>query len=353
MPKPRLPRHKTDRRHRFSFPEGLIPVILILLMACTKPRIYHQSKWMMGTVVEVTWVGSSPSPPAVKRAYQTIRTIDALMSPNRPESDLYRLNTLAGRGFVTVSPLTCHVIRAGLQVWRETRGAFDISLWPLIHLWGFDTKTPHLPSLKSIQAALKKTGCDKIQCDMVTHRVRLARRGMGVDLGGIAKGFAVDRAVRTLRSGGIKNFIVNAGGDLYCAGRHVNRSWRIGIQDPDHPHAVIAVLPLSNRAIATSGDYENYFIKDKIRYHHILNPATGFPARGLRSVSVLAPNTLMADALATALFVMGRKKAIAWTKRHPVYAAVLVDSALGIWASASLKGLIKWKKRIRNNVKYF
>ncbi len=326
---------------------------VFLLSSCAKPRVFHQSKWLMGTVVEITWIGTSEHPNTIKKAYHAIQAIDALMNPDSPGSDLARLNARAGQGFVTVSPLTCTVIREGLRIWRETGGAFDISLFPLTHLWGFDTKKPHLPPLKAIRATLREVGSEKITCDPAGHRARLERKGMGLDLGGIAKGFAVDRAAGVLHSNGIHDFIVNAGGDLYCGGRHIRRDWRIGIQDPDHPQAIIASLPLHDRAIATSGDYENYFIKDKIRYHHILDPATGFPARGLRSVSVLAKRTMEADALATALFVMGKEKATRWLKRHPAYSAVLVDDALHVFASTSLKGLIKWEKRFKNNVSYF
>ncbi len=324
-----------------------------LLISCSQPQIFHQTQWMMGTVVDMTWVGTSDSESAIKEAFKAMKSIDNLMNPDAQGSELARLNTCAGKGFFPVSPLTCKVIHEGLLIWKETDGAFDISLYPLIHLWGFDTKSPTLPSPASIQNALKVTGSAGVVCDPDRHRVMLKKPGMGLDLGGIAKGFAVDRAVALLRSRGIKNFIVNAGGDLYCAGQHLSRPWRIGIQDPDNPQAIIAALSLSNRAIATSGDYENFFIRDKVRYHHILNPVTGTPARGLRSVSILSKTTMEADALATALFVMGRVKAMQWLKVHPGYAGILVDDSLHIAASLSLKDLIKWGKKFKNRVTYF
>ncbi len=304
-------------------------------------------------MIEITWISTKKHTPVIENAYHAIHFVDSCMNPDRQDSELARINAHAGMGFFNVSPPTCRVIEEGLRIGKETGGAFDISLFPLIHLWGFDTKTPHLPQESSIQATLKKTGYDKVVCDPYHHRVMLKKTGMGLDLGGIAKGYAVDRAVSLLRAGGLKSFIVNAGGDLYCAGRHLSRPWLIGIQDPDHPRAVIAILSLSNRAVATSGDYENYFVKGGVRYHHILDPATGYPARGLRSVTVLSKTTMDADALATALFVMGKQRAIHWLVAHPNYAGVFVDTGLNIFASLSLKNLTKWAKRIKSHVTYF
>jgi len=308
----------------------------------------------MGTVVEITWIGTSHDNSAVKRAYEAMKTISLRMNPDDPTCDLGRVNSRAGKGFVHVSSQTCRVVREGLRIGKQTKGAFDITLYPLIHLWGFDTKSPHLPSPAAIRNALAHTGLQKVLCDPATHQIKLTEAGMGLDLGGIAKGFAVDKASALLRARGLRTFLVNAGGDLYCAGHPPSRPWRIGIQDPDDPQAVLAILSLTDdRAIATSGDYENYFIRDHIRYHHILDPMTGFPTRGLRSVSVLASTTMEADALATALFVMGKKQAIRWLKAHPAYAGVLVDSLCHIAASHSLNHLIKWKKRVKRNVSYF
>ncbi len=307
----------------------------------------------MGTVVEITWIGTSRNNSAVKKAYETMQAISLRMNPDDPTCDLGRVNNHAGRGAVRVSPMTCCVIHKGLLMGRKTGGAFDITLYPLIHLWGFDSKSPHLPPSTAIRESLAHTGLQKVVCHPATHQVKLIQTGMGLDLGGIAKGFAVDRASTLLRAAGIRSFIVNAGGDLYCAGHHQSRAWRIGIQDPDNPRGVLAILSLTDRAIATSGDYENYFIRNHIRYHHILNPTTGFPARGLRSVSVLASTTMEADALATALFVMGKNRAIHWLRDHPAYAGVLVDDSRRIATSRSLRHLIKWPKRVKKNVSYF
>ncbi len=326
---------------------------LLALLACSHPQILHKGQWIMGTVVEITWVGSPDAEGTIESAFDMVKSVDAAMNPDKPGSELYRVNAHAGKGGIPVSPMSCRVIQEGLRIGHETGGAFDIAMGPLIRLWGWDTKTPRLPSREAITRALAKTGLDKVTCDPTNHRITLKESGMSLDLGGIAKGFAVDLATKRLRKGGIANFIINAGGDLYVSGNPPGRPWRIGIQDPDNPRAIIASLPLKNRAIATSGDYENYFMKDNVRYHHLLDPTTGFPARGLRSVSVLAKTTMDADALATALFVMGKKRAIRWLQAHPDTEGILVDSRLHVDASSSLKGLIKWKKRFKKRVSYF
>jgi len=348
-----FPSHLVSFHTKHLWFRFLAILCLLSLTACDRPQILHESQWIMGTVVEITWVGSSSSEKVIKQAFDAIKSVDGAMNPDRPGSELSRINAHAGEGPLVISPLTCRVIYEGLLIGKETNGTFDITMGPLIKLWGWDTQNPHLPPELAIANALKNTGIDKVRCDPITHRISLKIKGMSLDLGGIAKGFAVDRASALLNAKGIHNFIVNAGGDLYTSGAPLQRLWHIGIQDPDDPKAVIAIVSLSDRAIATSGDYERYFIKGHVRYHHILNPRTGLPARGLRSVSVLAKNTMDADALATALFVMGKEKAIQWAVSHPEYQVVLMDAEHRIFASKPLEPIVQWKKRFKKHVTYF
>ncbi len=328
-------------------------LVLFAVSACERPRSLHQSQWIMGTIVEISWIGLPSSGKVVERAFEAIKSVDHVMNPDKPGSELARINAHAGKGPLFVSPFICKVIHEGLCIGRETGGAFDITMGPLIRLWGWDTPSPHLPPRNAVMKALKKTGIDKVVCDPTRHQITLRSTGMALDLGGIAKGFAVDRAAKVLISQKIHDFIVNAGGDLYAAGAPPGRKWRIGIQDPDDPKAVFAIVPLSDRAIATSGDYERYFFRTHVRYHHILDPKTGYPARGLRSVSVLAKTTMEADALATALFVLGKGKAIRWLAKHPEYQAVLVDDTRRVYASRSLKPVIEWKRKFEKHATFF
>jgi len=329
---------------------------VMTLVACEKPAppILHESEWVMGTVVEISWGSrTADARNLVRKAFNRMKTVDRLMTSEISDSDIGKLNRFGGSRFVPLSPLTCRVIKEGQVIFNETGGAFDITLGPLIKLWGWDRKKPSLPSREQILKTLSKTGTDKLTCDFKGHRASFSQKGIAVDLGGIAKGFAVDLACDVLNKGGIKNYIVNAGGDLFVAGRLPSRLWRIGLQDPENAHGIIATLSVSGMAIATSGDYEQYFIKDGVRYHHILSPSTGYPARGLHSVTILAPSTMEADALATALFVMGREKAGRWLARHPAYQAILMDTSRQIFASKSLAPMVKWEKKCKNNVTYF
>lgn len=328
----------------------LITLTLLALAACENPQTLHKSRWMMGTVVEITWIGS-PSEKGVPAAFAAIQSIDKKMNPDI-DSELAMCNAHAGKGPFPVSKPTFHVIQEGRRISKETNGAFDITLGPLIKLWGWNTETPRLPTRAAIRLALKQVGMERFICHPDSLQVEL-KTGTSLDLGGIAKGFGVDKAAEELRRHNIINFIVNAGGDLYASGHPSGRLWRIGVQDPDHPHKIVATLSLTNRAIATSGDYERFFMKNKIRYHHLLDPKTGYPARGLRSVSVLSDTTMDADALATALFIMGREKAVQWLSSHLKIQGILIDASLHVYASASLKPIITWDKRFKDSIIYF
>ncbi len=334
----------------------LIPFMVMGLFsvsACSSPRLFHQAQWIMGTVVEITWFGSSSQENIVKEAFNVIKTVDKKMNPNDPRSDLAKINSNAGKGILTIDPMTCYVIQHGISMGKKTKGAFDITLGSLIALWGWNTPSPHLPSPSDITQSLARTGVKYIECHPSTHQIRITHQGIRLDLGGIAKGYAVDRAVKVLKDDGMQAFIVNGGGDLYASSHPPKRLWRIGVQDPDNPHRIVVTLRLQNRAIATSGDYEHFFIKNNTRYHHILNPHTGYPARGLRSVSVLAKTVMEADALATALFVMGKKKAMTWLAGHPHYQGILIDESLHVYASTSLKSIARWDKRFKKSITYF
>jgi thiamine biosynthesis lipoprotein len=340
--------------------QTIIVIIVILsstaLTSCgsSTPPLFHESAWIMGTVVEITWIKRGKSSrESVRQAFENMKTVDRLMTPNTSDSDIGKLNRSGSNRFVQLFPLTCRVIKEGQTIFHETGGAFDITLGPLIKLWGWDRKDPSLPSREHILGALSRIGTDKLTCDFTGHRARFRQKGMSIDLGGIAKGFAVDQACKILNKGGLKNYIVNAGGDLFASGQLSSRLWRIGLQDPENRNAIIASLSVSGIAVATSGDYEQYFIKNGVRYHHILSPVTGYPARGLHSVTVLAPTTMEADALATALFVMGREKAVQWLSQHSAYQAILVDTSRRIFASKTIASMVKWEKKCKNNVIYF
>lgn len=220
------------------------------------------------------------------------------------------------------SPEVLELFRKALAVNRDSGGCFDITVGPLSELWGFSSKTYRVPSPEEIWEALLLIGMDKVK----EENGRLAvLPGMKLDWGGIAKGWGVDLAAKSLQEMGIPSGFINAGGDLFCWGKNPNRGpWRVGIKHP-RQSGFLGVLELSGLGAATSGDYQRFFEVQGVRYHHIYDPKTGYPSRGKQSVTVIGPETSVCDALSTALFV-GREPAAILSK-FPGYGAVAVDDS--------------------------
>lgn len=287
----------------------LIPVLALLFFTRCGPEIvFEETRFALGTYVTIKAWGEPDSllKGAVNAAFREIDRIDSLSSIFSTRSAVYQLNQ---EGKI-VSAELAGLIQKALEVSAKSEGAFDPTVMPLIQIWGFYDSTGHerkVPSEKGIEEVLKFVDYRMIEIEADTIRLDL-KRAKGVDLSGIAKGYAVDRAVGILREQGVEKGIVDAGGDIFCIG-HKRNGWVIGIRNPrsDNPNETIGVISVDSGAIATSGDYENFFELDGVRYHHLIDPATGMPARGAISATIIAPTATQADAWATALFVMGEK----------------------------------------------
>ncbi|MBU1124469.1 MAG: FAD:protein FMN transferase [Candidatus Omnitrophica bacterium] len=274
---------------------------LLVCIGCTHKPLYKDTRVLMGTFVEVI----SPDKNAEGIAFEEIKRIEALLSKYNPTSEVSRLNR---DGKLTASPETLYCIKQAKELWRLTDGAFDITIAPLITLWGFTDKKYWVPPDALIKESLKLIGSEKIAIDENDATISFGKKGMHIDLGGIAKGYALDCAVKKLKESGITHGLINAGGQIYCLGDKYGQPWGVAIKDP-RTQGIIAHLELKDTAVATSGDYEQYFIVDKKRYCHILNSRTGYPAEsGLSSVTVRAPTGIIADALATAIFIRGEEE---------------------------------------------
>ncbi len=288
--------------------------------------VCRESRIVMGTAVEITIAQVDPqkAPAAMQAAFREIERIDLLMSHYREDSDVSRITRNAGERETPVSSETLEVIQRALYFSQISAGAFDITIGPVFRLWNFrEAKTPGENLLRE---NLKKVDYRQIKVDPGKSTVFLRNRGMQLDLGAIAKGYAADRASGVLRERGIENFLVNAGGDLKASGvKEKGIPWTIGIQHPRIPSQGIARLHPREAAVATSGDYEKFFMKDGERYHHILVPSTGMPARECQSVTIVAPSAMDADALATAIFVLGPQKGFALLTQLPNVHALIVD----------------------------
>jgi thiamine biosynthesis lipoprotein len=302
---------------------------------------YHQVA--MGTVIEITLIGDDEGAAnkAVLQAFQEIKRIETLMSPWLDSSDVIRINRSAGEGWVKVSPETMEVIKKAQEISKLSEGSFDITVGPLTQLWRMAREKGIPPSTKDVKEKLDLVNFRDVSINR-EGKVFLKKKGMAIDLGGIAKGYAVDRAFELLRSLGYKNLIVNAGGDLRVGGTKKDQPWSIGIQDPRVSQKIMAKLLVSDTAVATSGDYEKFFIHQDKRYHHIFNPRTGFPTEGCQSVTVVCKDGITADALATAVFVLGPEKGYALCQRLEGVECLIVDKEGKIKFSPGLKGRISF-----------
>ncbi|MCH8209276.1 MAG: FAD:protein FMN transferase [Nitrospinae bacterium] len=271
-----------------------------------------RTQFLMGALVEITVPGPADkeTQAAVNQAFDEIKRIENLMSSYLPSSEIFLLNNSSGGEFIKVSHEVIKVIREGIKWGEASGGAFDITIGPVVKLWDFDGSHKKVPDLKLLGEAVALVNFRDILIQ--DSKVRLARPGMALDMGGIAKGYAVDRAIEVLKKKGLSGAIVNAGGDLMAYGeKSPGQPWIIGLQHPRKPDKITISFAGAGQGVATSGDYQKYFMLENQRFHHILNPESGMPVRGVISATVVAPTVMQADALATAAFILGPEKGIA------------------------------------------
>lgn len=252
--------------------------------------------------------------------------IDRLTNRFDQASDVSAVNKNAGIAPVKVSEDVFVIVEIALEWSEQTEGAFNILIGSAMDLWRFGSENPTVPTEENLAEALTKTDYHKIVLDAEQSTIYLSEKGMVMDLGGVAKGYATDKAVASLKKLGIKNALINAGGNVYAMGTKADRSpWKVGVQDPQNPKGIAAVLAVSDTALVSSGDYQRYFEVDGIRYHHILDPATGYPARASAGTTVIMKSATVADILSTALFIKGPGKGIALAENlSQVEAAMII-----------------------------
>ncbi len=332
-------------RLRFGVTYVLCLTALVLCGAVGAPRSVTYTIRTMGTYANITVVtrDSLSSLTMVHAAQARFVWVDSLMSNWTPSSEVARVNREAAAHEITLHPEVAHVVEAALRFNQDSDGAFDITVEPLVRLWGFLGGPKRVPSESEVQRAFAHVGVKRLHFDSMTGQIRFEHDGVRIDLGGIAKGYAVDQVTTALRNAGVHDALVDLSGNMCALGAPAtSQAWRIGIRDPRDRIAYFARLPLSERALATSGKYEQFVAQDGQTYGHILDPRTGRPAQGLISVTVLAPTAMEADGWSTSLFVLGPVAARAKAKSRSDIDAVLVQpGAAGVdtvWAEASLKG---------------
>lgn len=285
---------------------------------------YSRTEAIMDTriYVELWDTNSKHANAAIDAVMAEMHHVDDVMSDFKPDSELSRINEHAAQHPVAVSPELYNLIRLSTHYSQITDGAFDItveSVWRLYHF----RRHVH-PTDAEIQALLPTVGWRQLILDDRHHSVRFARPGMAIGLGGIAKGYVVDRGIDILKAMGIRNAIVTAGGDSRLLGDHRGRPWMVVIRDPWDLSKAVTVMPLVNEAISTSGDYYRGFVQNGVRYDHILSPFTGHSAQLVRSASVIAPTATQTDGMSKTAFILGPEKTLALINRMPQYDAVFV-----------------------------
>jgi thiamine biosynthesis lipoprotein len=299
----------------------------------------------MGTEVHISaWSADEAAAVAVfDEAFDEFDRLDALMSTWKDGSDVLRINDAAGKAPVVVSPEVREVLHASQEVSEWTGGKFDVTFAVLSGLWKFDHDIDgQVPDRSLITPRLPLIDYRALQIDDRKGTASLARAGMKVNLGGIGKGYAIDRAVAILREAGLTEFMIQSGGDLFVSGRRGDRPWRVGIQDPrGAPNALFAAIELTDAAVSTSGDYERFFIRDGQRYHHIIDPGTGEPARRSRSVTIMAKRATASDGLSTGVFILGGEEGMALIEKLPDVEGVIVTADNQVLVSSGLKGRLE------------
>lgn len=292
---------------------GLAVLILVAggiggrVMQARQQYVYHERSGLaMGTFVVMRAAGPR-APAALDAAMAEIHRLDRLFDYGRTDSDVGRLNDAAGSGPIAVQPETITVLKRALEIAHASGGTFDPTIAPLVDVWGFRPEGQQaVPDEVSIARALALVDYRRVRVDEAAGTAEITESGVRIDLGGIAKGYAADRAGAVLRQSEVTSALLDVGGQVYALGlRDGAHLWRVGLQHPRRTDAMFGILSLTGRSVATSGDYQRFFEVGGERYHHILDPRTGRPATGLVAAAIVAPSGLDSDAVSTAVYILG------------------------------------------------
>jgi thiamine biosynthesis lipoprotein len=302
----------------------------------------------MGTRVQLTAYRGALTEEATRGALESalaeIRRLEKLMTTWRDDSEVSAINQAAGRAAVPVGPETFAVLEKSQWVASRSEGVFDITFEAMKGVWKFDEgAVARIPSAAEVEQARQHIDWRKLSLDRAARTAKLASPAMRVGLGGIAKGYAVDAAAKVLARAGLTSYFVQAGGDLYVAGRKPDgAAYRVGARDPRGrgPDDFFALVEVEDHAFSTAGDYERAFLKEGRRYHHILDPRTGWPALACRSVTVWARDAFTADAIDDAVFILGPERGLELVESVDGAGALIVDRTNRVWVSKRLEGKV-------------
>jgi len=318
-----LPHPKPRPAFRPSVPFSAL-FLLALAAFPARAQWLERTESIMGTriYVELWHTDATQGKAAIDAVMAEMHRIDELMSHYKPESQLSAINARAATEAVIVAPELFELLRQSVHFSELTDGAFDITYASVGYL--YDYRKHVRPTDAQIRAALPGVNFRNMLLDAGHHSVRFERPGMRIDLGGIAKGYAVDRGIGILRARGVQHAVVTAGGDTRIIGDRFGRPWVVGIRHPDDKEKFVTRIPLVDTAMSTSGDYERFFDEGGVRYHHIIDPKSGRSASKVRSATILGPTALQTDGLSKTAFVLGPERALEIIERMPDFDAILV-----------------------------
>lgn len=305
----------------------MVLAMITLVSGCTEQRTVQKTETIMGTQVTITVVAptAEQGEAAIDAGMAEVRRFDAMMSLYKDSSEITRVNLAAGKAPVKVSPEMIEVVERAAEISRRSGGVFDVTIGPLVVLWKMRLKEGKVPSDGEIAGVRRLVNYRNIVVDRKASTIFLKREGMIMDLGGM-KGYIADQVADLFKRRGIRNALIALAGDIWALGhREDGKPWRIGVQHPREKDRTIAVLELSDRYVCTSGDYERFVIKEKKRYHHIIDPRTGKPSTGVISVTLVGEQGAVIDPLAKVPFIVGVEKGLGLIREYGAEAIIVDD----------------------------
>lgn len=328
-------------------------IVSMLHIGCSKEdnnQNLSRTEIIMGTPISIT-IYEGGSDETLNRCFDKVSEIEDLVSINKENTELVKLNENAGISKVKLSDISYNILKKGLEYSKLSNGSYDITIGPLVKLWGIGLENENVPSEDKINEIIKYIDYKNVEINDSTKEAFLSKKGMEIDLGSIAKGYAADEVVNILKQEGVNRAIVNLGGNIYALGSKDSKSnWKIGIQDPfSNRGEVVGSIEVANKTVVTTGIYERFIEKDGVKYHHILNPKTGYPYNtDIAGVSIITDKSIDADALSTLVFTKGLDEGLEFVETLNNVDAIFVTNNKEIYMT---KGINDNFKLINNNFK--
>lgn len=332
---------------RLTLPLLVVAALFLALMGYRYYNLYRfhlekQTRFMMDTYVTIYAIGpKSVTVSAINSALNRMQAVDAKFNSQNPENAIYTFNH---EGIPITDQEILDVTQLALQIARDSDGAFDITVAPLIELWGFYDKSPHLPTQQEISDCLGKVGYQYLI--LKDGKLQKSKEDVMIDLGGIAKGYAVKEAARVLQKAGVNSALIDAGGDVHALGKKGRDLWKVGLRNP-RGNDILGYVEVEDLAVMGSGDYERFFFKNDVRYHHIFNPKTGYPVQGVSSTTLLHPDPMVADAWNTAVFVLGPDEGLKLAEKITEMEVIMVTPSGEVTYTSGLKNALHAVKEVK------